>query len=123
MHIQFDYLDFTKSAWSLAGGMSGVFLLAVLRNPADVSTLLITLGLPAGVISLWGIYSLKLLWQKLEHFFFPREEAGESPPGPQSSVGLPNLQAPFPYASHEPMPLYEPFSQKLRSLKAEQYAP
>ena len=117
MNIQFDFWDFTKSAWSLATGILAVFFLALLRSPVDTSTLILTLGLSLGVLSFWAIYALKIYLQ-LRNLAFFAKEAREAMASSEARVqdGLPSQQVPFPYAGPELMPSYEPISQRMRPL-------
>ena len=58
--LSYDFRDFTRSAWSLAGGMLAVVVFAGFRTKGDLSTILLTLGLPFGVILFWALYAFKM---------------------------------------------------------------
>lgn len=67
--IQFDLRDFTKSALSLAAGMSLVIGFAFWRSNGDTTVIWLTAGLPVGVLSFWSLYILKMRAGARNHAF------------------------------------------------------
>ena len=58
--LPFDQKDFLRSALSLASGMLGFTCLAAWRSHGHLPTIGITLVLPFGVLTFWGIYSYRM---------------------------------------------------------------
>ena len=58
--LPYDQKDFSRSALSLAGGMLGFTGLVAWHSNVHLPTIGITLVLPFGVLTFWGIYSIRM---------------------------------------------------------------
>lgn len=76
--IHFDLRDFTKSALSLAAGMSLVIGFAYWRSNGDTTVIWLTAGLPVGVLSFWSLYILKMRAGARNHAFVSDKSSVES---------------------------------------------